>query len=145
MGSDVRAQPLDMRKIIRPHCIGFLAALLSGVILVGCGGTDSKQLRAAKRIDPTKTAPVKRPWPTQNEAAALDACRGPVERSSLSTQSKSEITILCARISERVHENTAIMRAVCQELASATSTSDEAASRRTYAECFAGYQRTLGK
>jgi hypothetical protein len=76
----------------------------------------------------------------------MAACRGPVERaSSLSAQAKSEITVLCERISERVKENTVIIRAVCQELASATSTSaDASAAERRFADCFAGYDKTIG-
>lgn len=134
-------------KITGSRFIVGLIVLLGGATLTGCSsGNGSHASSAAARSVSTaasSTTAAKRPWPTQNAAAALAACKSPVERApSLSAEAKSEITVLCVRMDERVKENAAIMRAVCQELASATS-SGASDAKRIYSECFAGYAKTV--
>ena len=137
---------------MRTPSIWLLIALMGGAMLVGCGsigGASNSGSAAGPSTSGATTAskPGKRSWAAQDPATALAACRGPVEKARLlSARDKEEITVLCARISNRVKDNTAIIRAVCQELASATSTAtDSSAAKRTYADCFAGYIKTVPK
>ncbi len=118
-----------------------LAALVGGAVLAGCGGASSGAVASSSKGFPGQ----RRPWRTQALAPALAACRGPViGATSLSASEKGEIAHSCDRMDERVLENEAIVRAVCQELASATSSSPTAPStRRVAADCYAGYERTI--
>ncbi len=63
---------------------------------------------------------------------------------SLSASARNEIAAPCDRMDERVKENQALARVVCQELASATSISPSAPSNKRIATaCYAEYAKTL--
>ncbi len=138
-GVDGSAHPPSPRKgdaIARRLATWLLAALLGGAAFAGCGGASSAK-------DPAHAA--RRPWRTQLAAPAIAACRHAVaQASSLSEAERREIAAPCGRLDERVLENEETVHAVCQELASATSSSPDAAeAARVTARCYAGYVKTI--
>jgi hypothetical protein len=127
-----------------------LSALLALGTAAGCGGSrhDPESAIAARfgaAVASSWTTPKHRPWPTQAVGPAMATCKRPVERTtSLSASARREIAEPCEQMDERVHENEAIVRWVCQELASAVSaTPNASALKRLEVQCFAEYEKTL--
>lgn len=122
-------------------------AILVGATLIGCGGSSSSSTTSrsgASSAKPSYGPPVSRPWPTQAVGPALAACKHAVAKAnSLPASAKREISEPCDSMDERVKENQAIVHAVCQELASATSTSSAATTKRVSSDCYAEYAKTL--
>lgn len=131
---------------MRGILIWALGALVCGVLQVGCGGSSSgSELSGASRSTSTSATSAHHDYHSQPAAPALAACTGAVEKAApLSASGKRELIDLCDGISDRVRENERIVRAVCQELASATSTyADRSDSRRAFSACYADYAKTV--
>jgi hypothetical protein len=157
-GSASRAGPVEERccrfakgEIIYRLAFLSLTILVGAVMLIGCAGSPSasKKDPATGRSDaslakPSYAPPVPRPWPTQSVGPAMAACKHAVAKaSSLSASAKREISEPCDSMDERVKENEAIVRSVCQELASATPTSSVVSARRVSSDCYDEYAKTL--
>jgi hypothetical protein len=117
-----------------------LLVALAAVAFLGCGSSG-----VGARGANVPSRPARRPWRTQLAAPAIAACEHVVaSATSLSASARREIEEPCRTMDERVHENEATMRAVCQELVSATSPSpDSPAVSRTEADCYAEYAKTI--
>jgi hypothetical protein len=125
----------------------FLAALVGGEVLIGCGGGASAGSHVTHGSTSIGAAaqPIHHPWPTQAVAPAIAACKRAVARAiSLPASSRHEIAEPCDRMDERVKENKALVRAVCQELASAVPVSPGTPSTKHIASaCYDEYAKTL--
>ena len=126
-----------------------LPTLLCGVLLSGCAGSSSSSKTRSAASPPTTTsrAPAETPNHrhfSQDTASALAACRRAIARpTSLLASAKREITALCDRINDVIEDNEDTVRAVCQELASAVSTSNATAKNLVFSDCYAEYAKTI--
>lgn len=130
------------------HIVWALCALVCGALQIGCGGSKARTPDdgASRSTAVTNTSTSVHPDDVSQAAAmALAACRGVVEKTAhVSAAGKREIAGLCDEIIKGVKEKERTIRAVCQELATAASTSgDASAARRTFSACQAAYAKAI--
>lgn len=124
--------------------------VLSCVLLIGCGGAKKDPPPSEGSHSSTSAAPVgrgNRPQPAGDVASSKNdaitsqdkaACEQAVQSAPLlAAAAKTEIAALCFRINYVPEDNERTVRAVCQEVANASSLSSETARKRTVSACYA--------
>lgn len=126
------------------------------VLLVGCGGSGhgARTARVSTRpVNNTSSAALaarsrlQRQKPTVAVVAkALAACKHAVRAGAgLSGASKSELDGVCGKVNGVPADDVRLVRVVCNEVVSASSSiSGEAARRRGYAACYARAMSSAG-
>jgi hypothetical protein len=138
----------EQTKIRRNLSSFVLAAAVACAFAVGCGGakdassaaaprstTVAKEINRGKRPQPAGDIPsAKNAAITSHNKAA---CEQAVQSApSLTAAAKTEIAALCFRMNYIPEDNERTVRAICQEVANASSLSSEAARKRTVSACY---------
>jgi hypothetical protein len=140
---------IEQANIRRKLWGSVLILLAGGALLAGCGGA-----KDASSADPPRSTSVpkeinrgKRPQPAGDIASVHNAaiakqdtevCEQAVRSApSLAAAAKAEIAALCFRINFVREDNEKTMRAICQEVANASSLSSDVARKRTVSACYA--------
>jgi hypothetical protein len=138
------------RKTCRSASVA-LVVLLCAVPLFGCGGTGHASTVASSSASTTASTTKTvnrgaRPEPAGDVVTPKNAVITKHDRASceqavqsapaLAAAAKPEIAELCFRINYVREDNERTVRAVCQEVANASSLSSEAARQRTVSACY---------
>jgi hypothetical protein len=131
--------------------ISVFLVLVGGALLIGCGGashpaTDATAKPASKTTGPIEAKHPLRPAPegdlsSPKNSAISEHNKASCERAvqsapSLTDAAKSEIGALCFRMNYIKEDNEKTVRSICEEVANASSLTNEAARKRTITGCY---------
>jgi hypothetical protein len=145
----LRRPALEGMTPIRTLSFSLLAAWLCAAILSGCGDSGKASSTATARApsvakkpkfgEPFQPAGDKvTPQNATITAHAKSACERAVRSApALAAPAKAEIARLCFRINYVQEDNERTVRAICQEVANASSPASDLARKRTAAACYA--------